>query len=323
MNSRRAFLKNSCLAALGVAAGKGLLQSCTMPIEQSSIGLQLYTLREELEKNVIRTLERVAKIGFGHVETAYSYNVDDKDPKFWGMKVHDLKTILDKNNLATYSGHYQLNDFLTLGKGSEDALKTQVEIAATLGQKYFIVPVPPFELIDQLKLEDFQFMADQLNKGGEYCRQHGMKIGYHNHFWEFRKSGNDEKTGFQVMLENTSPDLVAFELDIFWTVKSGVDPVSLFQQYPGRFELWHVKDIDKEKTKVITGPEMDSLPSMDILGEIKFAEVGSGSVNFKEIFDEKDVSGLKHFFVEQDNIYIDDKFVSIKQSFDYINRNLI
>ncbi len=322
MSSRRTFLQQSSLLALATMAGSTVLNSCMDPNKPSSpIGLQLYTLREDLEDNVIRTIEKVSKIGYGHVETAFNYE-PGKQPNFWGMKVQDFKSILERNNLKTFSGHYLLNDFLTLGKGNDDALKAQADIAAEMGQKYLVIPVPPFQLIDQLSLEDFKFIADQLNKGGEYCKKNGLKIAYHNHFWEFRKSGSDSASGYELMLDGTDPELVAFELDIFWAIKSGMDPVNLFEKYPKRFELWHVKDIDKEKTKVIVGEGLDSLPSMDVLSEIKFAEVGSGAVDFKKIFAKAEQAGMKHFYVEQDGIYMEDHFKSIKQSYDYVKKNL-
>lgn len=323
MLGRRKFIKQSSFALASLAAGNHFLTSCSKRPQEEKIGLQLFTMRDELAANAKQTLMKIANIGYGHVETFYDYASEKGSGKYWGLNTDDLKSVLEDNNLQTYSGHYQLNDFLTMGKGQDDALKQQAEIAVKLGQKYLIVPVPPMHLIDKLSLPDFQFMADQLNRGGAYCKSLGLKIGYHNHFWEFRAYGEDKKTGYDVLLSQTDPDLVTFELDMFWAVKSGAHPIELFEKYPKRFAMWHVKDIDKSKPEVIVGEGKDSIPSMDILQHIKFAEVGTGTIDYKEIFKHADQSGLQHFFVEQDGIYIDNHFESIRNSFQYVKQNLI
>jgi len=322
MIPRRTFIKQSSMALSAIAMGNTLLTSCSKRA-QEEIGLQLFTLRDDLAANAKQTLMKVANIGYGHVETFYDFDTDKGSGKYWGLSTEELKKILADNNLKTYSGHYQLNDFLSMGKGQDEALKQQAEIALKLGQKYLVVPVPPINLADKLTLSDFQFMADQLNKGGAYCKSVGLKLGYHNHFWEFRSYGEDKTTGYEVLLNNTDADLVAFELDMFWAIKSGAHPLELFKQYPKRFEMWHVKDIDKSKPEVIVGDGKDSLPSEDVLNDIKFTEVGTGTIDYKAIFKQADEAGLKHFFVEQDGIYMENHFESIRRSFNYIKDNLL
>lgn len=322
MIPRRTFIKQSSMALSAIAIGNTLLTACSKRA-QEDIGLQLYTLRDDLAANAKQTLMKVANIGYGHVETFYDFDMDKGSGKYWGLSTEELKKILADNNLKTYSGHYQLNDFLSMGKGQDDALKQQAEIALKLGQKYLVVPVPPMNLVDKLSLSDFQFMADQLNKGGAYCKSVGLKLGYHNHFWEFRGHGEDKKTGYEVLLNNTDADLVAFELDMFWAIKSGAHPLELFKQYPKRFEMWHIKDIDKSKPEVIVGEGKDTIPSTDVLNDIKFTEVGTGTVDYKAIFKQANEAGLKHFFVEQDGIYMENHFESIRRSFNYIKENLL
>lgn len=324
MVSRRKFIKQSGLAVASAMVSSQVLAACgNKRPQEAEIGLQLYTMRDELAKDAKQTIMKIANIGYGHVETFYDYGTEKASGKYWGLSTEELKNVLADNNLQTYSGHYQLNNFLTMGKGQEDELKAQADIAVKLGQRYLIVPVPPFNLIDKLTLEDFKFMAEQLNKGGEYCKSLGLKIGYHNHFWEFRSYGPDKRTGYDVLVSETQPDLVAFELDMFWAIKSGAHPIELFAKYPKRFEMWHVKDIDKSKPDVIVGEGKDSLPSMDILKDIKFAEVGTGAVDYRAIFKKSEEAGLKHFFVEQDGIYMENHFESIRLSFNYIKDNLI
>ncbi|GAA4806655.1 sugar phosphate isomerase/epimerase [Olivibacter ginsenosidimutans] len=323
MIPRRTFIKHSGAALGALFIGNTLWTSCTKRAQEEKIGLQLFTMRDDLAANAKQTLMKIANIGYGHVETFYDYTTDKDSGKYWGLSTADLKTILEDNGLKTYSGHYQLNDFLTMGKGQDDALKQQAEIALALGQQYLVIPVPPMDLIDKLTLQDFQFMADQLNKGGEYCKSVGLKIGYHNHFWEFRSYGKDKQKGYEVLLNNTDADLVAFELDMFWAIKSGAHPLDLFQQYPKRFEMWHVKDIDKSKPEIIVGDGKDSIPSLDVLNNIKFTEVGTGTVDYKAIFKQANEAGLKHFFIEQDGIYMKNHFESIRNSFNYVKQQLI
>jgi len=321
MTSRRTFIQQSGLALAALCAGNTMLSSCSKRPQESKIGTQLFTVRDDLAANAKQTLMKVANIGYGHVETFYDYAGQQGAGNFWGLKAEELKQVLTDNNLSTYSGHYPLTNFLTLGKGQDEELKQQVEIALKLGQKYLIVPVPP--MTDKLTLPDFQFMADQLNKGGAYCKEQGLKIGYHNHFWEFRGFGPERKTGYEVLLTNTDPDLVAFELDLFWAVKSGVRPLELFEKYPRRFEMWHVKDIDKSKPEVLVGEGKDTLSSAEVNKEVKFTEVGTGTIDYPAIFKQQELAGLTHFFVEQDGIYMKNHFESIRNSYSYVKDHLL
>lgn len=288
----------------------------------SAIGIQLYTLRDQLSKDVKGTIEKVAQTGYSHVETFYGYTAAGQKDQFWGLDPKGLKALLKANKLVTHSGHYQLNDYLTPGNGNDEALKVQIGIAKELGQKYLVVPIPPRDLWDKLTADDYKFIADQLNKAGEVAKKAGLKIGYHNHYWEFKQQADVKMSGYEILLTRTEPSLVTFELDLFWAIKSGIDPVELFKKHPGRFAMWHVKDIDKSATEKIAGGDADHKTAMEILPLVKFAEVGTGAVDFKEIFANASVAGVKYAFVEQDKISID-PFVSIKESYDYVKKNLL
>lgn len=323
MDNRRSFLKKAGLFGTTLIAGSTQLASAMelfVPGKVHEIGLQLFTVRDALDKDVKSTLQKIAKIGYNHVETFYGYQ-EGAAVNFWGQDTKQLKKLLKDNRLKTYSGHYQLNDYLTKGKGDDKALKNQLDIAAELGQQYFIIPIPPLAIWDKLTRSDYQFMAAQLNKAGELSAKSNIKIGYHNHFWEFRNLGNGEK-GYDILLKETDPKLVAFELDLFWIEKSGIDPVPYFNQYSGRFPMWHVKDMDKNNTGKITGADFDTKPSKDIFSGISYAEVGTGNINYKDLFKYQAAAGLKHIFVEQDVIKID-PFVSIAKSFNYVKTNLV
>jgi sugar phosphate isomerase/epimerase len=194
-----------------------------------------------------------------------------------------------------------------------------LDLAAQLGQKYLVVPIPPFGTWDKLDADSYKFMAAQFNKAAEIAQKSGIKFAYHNHFWEFRKFEGG-KTGFDIMVTESDPKLVKFELDLFWAVKAGANPTELFKKYPKRIVMWHVKDMDKAQSDVVYTNEDPTPPVMDVLKKVKFAEVGSGSVPFKEIF--KYTEDLKYYFVEQDQIYLPNKLDSVKQSLNYIKKNL-
>ncbi|ULT27462.1 hypothetical protein KUH03_12365 [Sphingobacterium sp. E70] len=141
----------------------------------------------------------------------------------------------------------------------------------------------------------------------------GLKVAYHNHFWEFRDLGNNT-TGEDVMLAFTEPDLVDFELDLFWAEKAGKNPISIFEKFPNRFKLWHVKDMDRTKSNPIEWPKDGKLPVEQIFKDIRYTEVGTGSISFPEIVKEKTKAGLKYAFVEQDDIYMPNKMESLKKA---------
>lgn len=326
--SRRNFIK---LASLGLVSGLVAphLVSCdTMNSTSGSalknIGLQLYTLRDLLLKDPKEVLKSIAKIGYSHVET---FDADINTGTFWGLTVDELKKILNDNDLKTHSGHYDLGKYLSKAHQDKENIEKYIEIAHNLGQKYIIAPVPPMDQINKLAVGDYQYMAEQLNKAGEMAKKAGIKMGYHNHFWEFKAFGNGTK-GLDILLAFTEPDLVVFELDLFWAKKAGESPQSYFSKYPGRFPMWHVKDMDRAYSAPLelnnfderTG-KSDTLNLEEIMGSIKYTEVGSGSIDYINMATFANESGLEYAFIEQDEIYLDNKFTSIKKSYDYMQKN--
>ncbi len=324
--SRRGFIKNTGLGLIGTWIGSSFLASCdnltkakgTGPF--AHIGLQLYTLRDLLSQDTKSTLETVAKIGYGHVET---YGLDLGTGKFWTTStVEDLYKILEDNGLKTYSGHYDLSKYLSKNHQDKESIEQYIEAAHKLGQKYVIAPVPPMFDLNNLNVSDYQYAAEQLNKAGEMAKKAGIKVGYHNHFWEFRSFPNGTR-GLDILLAFTEPDLVAFELDIYWAEKSGINPVSYFNKFPGRFHLWHIKDMDRAYTTPVVGDPYDTMPLDSITSkEVKFAEVGSGAIDYVTLINNAENAGLNYAFVEQDQIYLPNKFESIKKSYDYVQKHL-
>ena len=290
MTSRRTFIINGSLAAAAVLA----MPSFAFNMNRKEIGLQLYTLRDELPKDVKTTLEKVASAGFTTVET-YGFSIKDQ---FWGLSPMELKKILDANKLKAVSGHYGLGSFLADGNTTE--LEAAIVAAKILKSEYLIIPWvdPPF----RKSIEDYKKIAGRLNEAAKMCHKAGLKLAYHNHDFEFENYNGT--TGYEILLKETDKDLVFFEMDLYWVVRSGKDPLQLFKENPGRFKLWHVKDMDK------VNPALNT-------------EIVAGSIDFSPVFKEAKLSGMKHFFVEQENNFAVDSFKSIKTSCDFISNHLI
>ncbi|MBE8713233.1 sugar phosphate isomerase/epimerase family protein [Sphingobacterium hungaricum] len=321
--SRRNFIKNTGLG-LSAAVLFPHLFSCESSKKAdgpfANVGLQLFTLRDQLAQDAQLVLKNVSTIGYSHVET---FGVDLAKNSFWNLTVPELKKILDDNNLKTHSGHYDMSTYLSRNHTDKENIEHYIEIAHELGQKYVVAPVTPMFDLNNFKVEDYQYAAEQLNKAGEMSKKAGIKIAYHNHFWEFRTFPNGTR-GLDILLAFTEPDLVDFELDLFWIERSGLSPQSYFEKFPNRFPMWHLKDIDKKFVEPILGPEVDKEDVLEIItNRIKYTEVGTGTVDFINIAQEANKSGLQYAFVEQDMIYSDDKYASIKKSYDYVQKYLV
>ena len=236
-------------------------------------GLALYTVRDDMSKNAVETLKAVSDAGYAYVEAA-GYN----DGKFYGMEPKEFKKTLKQVGLKPVSTH---QGFETL-----DNIDQMIADVKAAGFKYFVIPVPPlghFKSEDgkMSMSDDLEFLTSVLNTVGEKCKAVGLELLYHNHDFEFVKNSKGI-VPIEYFLENTDPDTVNFEMDLFWVTKAGADPLAYFEKYPGRFKLWHVKDMDEEG---------------------KFAPVGTGKIDFSRILKEKDKSGMIYYYVEQDNTW--------------------
>jgi len=288
MSTRRNFLKQSSLMAAGIMAGNAEWFRASTPI-----GVQLYTLRNDIGKDPKGTLAKVAQIGYKRVET-FGY----ANRKWFGLSASELAEELKKNGLTSPSGHTFPGGFF-LKDGWEDTWKTAVEDSKAIGQEFIVVPWVEPEL--RSKADNFKKIADALNKAAGICKDASMKLAYHNHDFEFATV--EGQRGFDILTKNTDPKAVHFEIDLYWAIKAGQDPIALFKQFPGRFAMWHVKDMDNTDKKF-------------------FTEVGNGTIDFKKIFEHAKESGMKYFFVEQD-VCPGSPFDSIAKSYTYIDKNLI
>lgn len=301
MTTRRSFLQKTSLAAVAAFLSPSAITSAlAQPAKISKIGIGLFTLREQLTADVKATIARVAQIGYNQVETYYGYPGKYEVKGFWGLPANDFKALLAANNLTSPSGHYNVIEFLSTG--DDKVLKSHIETAATVGQKYFVVPALPTDIRTNGTLDDYKRMAAKFNQAAELCQKSGLKLAYHNHNFEFKDQG-DGATGYSILLKETDAKLVGFELDIFWAVNAGLDPVEMFRNNPGRYKMFHVKDMDK-------------------LDKAVFTEVGSGKIDFKSIFANAKLAGVDYIFTEQDLIK-KEPFQSITESYNYIKHNLL
>ncbi|MEH6407175.1 MAG: sugar phosphate isomerase/epimerase, partial [Leeuwenhoekiella sp.] len=252
MIQRRTFIKQSGLA---LAATTILPSMVFSDSKKHAIGLQLYSLRETIGNDVAGTLKKVADIGFKEVET-YGYSTENN---FWGISVKDFKKMITDNGLTTPSGHYGVDPFLK-AEGTEDDFAYNLDVANELGQEYVIIPYIGQDL--RSSINDYKKLSDKLNTAGEMCKKAGLKLAYHNHDFEFTDYAG--QNGLETFLANTDKNLVFFEMDIYWVVRAGQDPIALMNKYPKRFPLWHVKDMDKVNADLNT-------------------EIGNGSIDYKKI----------------------------------------
>lgn len=288
MTTRRNFLLQTSL----LTAGALVAPSCLMAKADQKVGIQLYTLRKELPQDVKGVMAKVAKAGYKEVET-FGYT---KSNGFWGLKPEEFAQVLKKNKLTAPSGHFGFDDYI---KGKDEDLKSYIDAAKAVDMKYIIVPYLGENL--RQSAADYQHIAERISKAAEACKAAGLQLGYHNHDFEFKELGNT--TGYDILLKETDPEAVTFEADLYWVVRAGLNPVELFKAHPGRFALWHVKDMDKANPSINT-------------------EIGSGSIDFKDIFAHAKLAGLKQVVVEQENFSLD-PFVSIGQSQKYVKEKLL
>ena len=266
---RRDFLKITGAVASGFAingvTGKSILPGFMQDEEAKKIkafGLQLYTLRDDFPKDPKGILKQVADFGYKQVE---GY----EGPKgiFWGMSNTELKSYLDSLGITMISTHCDIN---------KDFEKKAAE-AAAIGMKYLICPY----LGAQKTLDDFKKKADQFNKCGEICKKEGIRFAYHNHDYSFKTQ--EGQLPQDVMMMNTDASIVDFEMDIYWVVTAGHDPIASFKKYPNRFRLCHVKDRMKNATEGFAS-----------------CNVGEGSIDFVKILKVAKKQGMQYYIVEQE-----------------------
>jgi sugar phosphate isomerase/epimerase len=244
-----------------------------------NVGIQLYTLRNEMLADARGTLEALAKLGYKELESARSTK-----GYYYGFSAKEIKQVTKDLGLNLRSGHVQI----------DEAWQKTVDEAAESGQQYLICSSLPAE---GQNIDNYQRVAEIFNKSAEACKKANLIFGYHNHEYEFEKDNG--QILYDILLKETDPNLVKMELDLGWVIVTGNDPVDYFEKYPDRFPLWHLKDMKKDKAES--------------------TEFGKGRINIPQLFKNADKSGMKYFFVEQEE-YAGKPFDSVKHNIDYLNK---
>ena len=281
--TRRQFLTRTAAAAgLAGVAGRAPADPLGLPI-----GLQLYTVREQLGKDFDGTLKQVAAVGYKEVELF----------SLLGRKAKAVRESLDAAGLRCVSAHYQLADL-------QGDLGPKIEQARELGLTFMVCPFPgiadprrikpanrnPLDqiraMVNALTADDWKWNAEVLNKAGEQAKKAGLQVCYHNHHLEFKKY--DGVTALELLLRHADKELVKVELDCGWVHVAGESPADFIARHEGRVALLHIKDV-KEGFK----------PTTDF-GPVPFTEVGRGVIDWKKVFAAAKKTQVKRYYVEQD-----------------------
>ncbi len=261
LHTRREFLATLGVSALGIA-GLNVSAACaTVPARRklAKVGLQLYTVRDLMQADLPGTLAKVAAAGYQEVEFA----------GYFGRTPAQITALLSQNNLTSPSSHLGLDVF--------EKNPSVLADAKAIGNEWATLPWLPEER--RKTLDDWKRLPGMLNTFAAQAKSQGLRFAYHNHDFEIRPI--DGVRPYDLLLSGTDPSLVDFEMDLYWVVFGGGDPLDFFSRYPGRFKMVHVKDS--------AGPP-----------DNKMVDVGSGKIDFATIFAQSDKAGIKHYFVEHD-----------------------
>ena len=300
MQNRRKFIRNSTGLLAGSLAMSSMPFSFFAP-QYPPPGIQLFTFFDVIDKDVDATLKKIAEIGYVEIESAFS-----KKGGYYGMEPRQFATLLKSLGL-NWKSHHVLGAPFKLPPGTKmplgadgkpitippmrnlrDNMQVLIDEAVAGGVEWLVCANTPINTLDDIKSS-----IDVLNRTDEACKKAGLRFAYHNHDMEFKAV--DGKIPYQMMLQETN---MKMELDLAWAIKGGHDPVELFKQHPGRFPLWHVKDLDSAHETILP--------------------VGSGTIDFKRIFEASETAGLNYYFVEHD--MPKDPWASIQESYSYLKK---
>ena len=276
MPDRRSFLKTLGAAALAGRLRRPFAEWTSLTRKLDRIGLQLYTVRRELSRDFDGTLARVAQTGYTEVEFA----------GYFDHKPEAVKSALERVGLVAPSAHLPFELL-------RDRWAQALEDARVVGHRYVVVPWIPAE--ERRTLDGYKRVAELFNRAGADARKADLRLAYHNHDFEF--PAVEGRIPYDLLLAETDPAVVEFEMDLYWVTHGGGDPLAYFARHPGRFPLVHVKDMDASRGMV---------------------DVGKGVIAWKKIFARRDQAGIRHFFVEHDQP--PDPFASIRASYEYLKR---
>jgi sugar phosphate isomerase/epimerase len=279
LHTRRTFLATLGAAALGIASRDALADGILLAPKRKlkKVGLQLYTVRDLMKADLPGTLRKVAQIGYKEVEFA----------GYFGRSPAQIRALLKQNGLTSPSSHIGL-DIL-----EKDSVRAFAD-AKAIGHQWVTMPYIPEER--RKTVDDWNKIIDLLNQLGPQAKAAGLRLAYHNHDFEIRPVNGVRP--LDMMLDKTDPSLVDFEMDLYWVVFGGGDPIDFFNRHPKRFAMVHVKDS--------AGPP-----------DNKMVDVGKGTIDFPKIFAQSDKAGIKHYFVEHDQPA--DPIATIRNSYRYLH----
>ena len=277
MISRRLFLKDAALAGAGGLILPGFVKFTGVKPKLKRVGVQLYSVRKEMLANAVSTLNKLGQIGYQEIESAQS-----EKGNYYGLAPKEIKKILKDQGMTLRSGHTHI----------DKNWQKSIDQAAEAGQEYIICSVLPSP---GQTVANYQKSADMFNQAGEQCKKSGVLFGYHNHESEFETV--DGQVLYDVLLDRSDPALVHMEMDLGWVIAAGKDPLLYFQKYPGRFPLWHLKDMN--------------------VSEKKSVEFGKGSVDIINLLKHGKEAGMKYYFVEQEE-YAVNAFDSLEYDYNWL-----
>ena len=279
MHTRRNFLATLGVAALGIASrdAVGATEILAPRRKLKKVGLQLYSVRDLMKADLPGTLAKVAAIGYKEVEFA----------GYFGRTPAEIRDLLRRDGLTSPSTHLPFDSL-------ETTWQKQLDDAKAIGHQWATIAFIPAE--KRQTLDDWKRHAATFNRAAAQAKAAGLRFAYHNHDFEFKAI--DGTRPFDILLKETDPSLVDFEMDLYWVVFGGGNPIELFNQYPKRFALAHVKD--------------SSAPP-----DRKMVDVGQGTIDFRSIFAQSEKAGFKHYFVEHDQPA--DPIATIRNSYNYLH----
>lgn len=291
--NRLTFLKKSSLISTlpFISSSPSLLN-----FKDYKIGLQLFSVRDAMEKDPINTLRSLKEMGYQDFE---SYGYDSERKTYYGFSPIEFKTILNDLGLSTSSGHYGINGLME----SSDYklfkyLDSCIEASLKLGDKYIVYP-----MLDKKyqSTQGYKLLVNKLNKMGDKITKSGLNFAYHNFGYDFNIY--DRKMGMEWIIEETNPDWVKLQVDFYWVMRTNkIVPKDLIDLARGRFKLWHIKDMDP-----ITN---------------EYTELGYGSIDYTMILPDPNLSGLEYYYLEQGGNYALNSMNSAKKSIDFFKKNI-
>jgi len=287
MYNRRKFLQTTSFAAAGSLLVKNAVAANKIG-EIKNVGLQLWTVKEDMAKDPKGTLSQIASYGYTEIE-----GFEGSKGMFWGMTPAEFETYSKSLGIKMISSH--CNNTAQLD--GKDGLEGKAVQAISIGMRYLLCPYKG----PQKSIDDFKRIADEFNGCGKICKRNGIMFGYHNHDYTFKPV--DGQIPMDVLLDNTDPDLVVFELDLYWAITAGIDPIHYFDKYPKRFRLVHVKDRKK-----------DAAPGDGDASCI----VGEGQLNWEPLLHHAKNRGVRYFIVEQERFDNSTPLVSAEADAKYL-----